>query len=222
VKVYHQNRDKIWVVGNGANTELFQPMEQRKAKQELGLSTECRYVTFVGELSPEQGVEHVIEAAPLILSQVPRTKFLIVGDGSERAKWSNMVSRLNLDDAFIFTGHVPYQKVPLFINAGNVCAALIRRKENAFSSIKMHEYMSCGKPIVAANNLAFGILEEYQCGLLVNVKDPQQVAAAILKLLQNKELAQEMGRRGREYVVENRSWKSVAKKVSQVCREVMQ
>ncbi|HUV46100.1 MAG TPA: glycosyltransferase family 4 protein [Dehalococcoidia bacterium] len=222
VEKYGLNPRKIWVIGNGVNVNLFQPLEQQQAKDLLSLEADYHYVTFVGELSPEQGVEHVIEAAPLILSQVPRTKFLIVGDGSERVKWSNMVSRLNLDDAFIFTGRVPYQKVPLFINAGDVCAALIRRKENAFSSVKMHEYMSCGRPIVAANNLAFGILEEYQTGFLVDPESPEQVAEAITKLLENKELAEEMGRRGRKYVVENRSWESAAQKVSQVCHEVTQ
>jgi len=222
VEKYGLNPGKIRVIGNGVNVNLFQPLEQQKAKDLLSLGADCHYVTFVGELSPEQGVEHVIEAAPLILSEAPNTRFLIVGDGPEGAKWKEMVSNLGLDGTFIFTGCVPYQTVPLFINAGDVCTALIRREENAFSSIKVHEYMSCGKPIVAANNLALGILEEYQSGVLVDPEYPEQVAEAIIKLLGNKELAEEMGRRGREYVVENRSWKSVAQKVFQVCRQVMQ
>jgi glycosyltransferase involved in cell wall biosynthesis len=221
VEKYGLNPGKIWVISNGANTDLFQPLEKEKARQGVGLPTDYHYVTFVGELSPDQGVEHLIAAVLLILREIPNTKFLIVGDGPEGAKWRGMVSNLGLDNAFVFAGRVTYQKVPLFINASDLCVALKHKLVSGFSTLKMYEYMSCGRPVVATNALGFEILAEYHCGLLVDPEPPQQVAEAIIKLLENKELAEEMGRRGREYVVENRSWKSIAKEVFEVCQEVM-
>lgn len=90
------------------------------------------------------------------------------------------------------------------------------------SPLKLCEYLACGKPVIASRISGLEVLEEENCGFLVNPEDPQALAIRIIELLRNPELRHKMGENGRKYVVENRSWESVAKKVAQVCEDAVQ
>ena len=81
--------------------------------------------------------------------------------------------------------------------------------------------MACGKPVIATNTQDFKALEEYNAGILVDPEKPDEVADAIITLLKYKELREEMGKNGREYVVENRSWEAVAREVVSVMKEAV-
>ena len=219
--------DKIVVIENGANVDLFQPMSVKRAREELNLSQSDHYICLVGSnLLPYQGTERLIRAAPFLLERFPDTRFLIVGGGSdsERREIIDTVEKAGLGDKFIFTGRVPYQQVPLYINASDVCIILpkgfIRR--SGISPLKLCEYMACEKPVVASRTDGLELLEETNAGLLVNSESSQEIADAIAKLLENKELRTAMGKNGRRYVVENRSWEIVGKKTARVCQEVVE
>jgi glycosyltransferase involved in cell wall biosynthesis len=214
--------DKITVVPNGANTSLFKPLEQDKCRKDLGLDPETPYVCFVGNLAPWQGVEYLVKAAPSILSRYPDCYFLIVGDGVMKNELLNLSRDLGIEDRFIFTSVVPYDRVPVYINASDVCAApfiLARNAKIGLSPLKLYEYMACGKPVVASNISGVAdTLEASKGGIPVPPENPEALAEAILKLLENQELRVDMGSKGLSYVTENYSWYSVAKRVERVCK----
>ena len=214
--------EKITVVPNGANTSLFKPLEQDECRKDLGLDTEAPYVCFVGNLAPWQGVEYLVKAAPLILTRHPDCRFLIVGDGVMKNELLNLSRELGVEDRFIFTGVVPYDRVPVYINASNICAApfiLARNAKIGLSPLKLYEYMACGKPVVAsAISGVADALEASKGGLSVPPENPEALAEAVSKLLENKDLRTNMGSKGLSYVTENYSWYSVAKQVDRVCK----
>jgi len=218
---YGVNKDKIWVVANGANTNLFRPMDKGIAQSELELDKVNKYVCFVGFLAPWQGVEYLIQAAPLVVKNM-QAKFLIVGDGPIRDKLEKMVKNLSLNDNFIFIGTVPYEDVPKYINASDICVVPKRKIfEYGYSPLKLYEYMACGKPVVATNIAGFEIVEQYNTGILVNPEDPYELSNAIIELLQNKQLREQMGASGRKLVVREYSWENTAKKVTEVFRNLL-
>ncbi|MDI9394752.1 MAG: glycosyltransferase family 4 protein [Euryarchaeota archaeon] len=214
--------EKITVVPNGANTSLFKPLEQDECRKDLGLDTKAPYVCFVGNLAPWQGVEYLVKAAPLILTRHPDCHFLIVGDGVMKNELLNLSRELGVEDRFIFTGVVPYERVPVYINASNICAApfiLARNAKIGLSPLKLYEYMACGKPVVAsAISGVVDALEASNGGLSVPPENPEALAEAVSKLLENKNLRTNMGSNGLSYVTENYSWYSVAKQVDRVCK----
>lgn len=214
--------EKITVVPNGANTSLFKPLEQDACRKELGLNPETPYVCFVGNLAPWQGVEYLVKAAPSVLSRRPDCRFLVVGDGVMKNELLSISRDLGIEDRFIFTGVVPYDRVPVYINASDVCAApfiLARNEKIGLSPLKLYEYMACGKPVVASfiSGVADAI-EASKGGLSVPPENPEALAEAISNLLDNQELRADMGSRGLVYVTENYSWYSVAKQVERVCK----
>ena len=219
---YRVSEDRVVVIENGANTDLFIPTDSEDARKELGLDPSDGFVCFVGSLSRWQGVEYFIQSAPLVLAENPSTQFLVVGDGQMKGELINLARETGVSDKFIFTGFIPYENVPLYINASDVCVVPCRgeqRVKSGSSALKLCEYMACEKPVVASALSGLEILESYNAGILVLPESAQELANAIIRLLQDPDLRKKMGENGRRYVVENRSWESVAQKVAEVCQE---
>ena len=220
MQIYDIPDEKIVVIENGANTDLFKPMNREKVMKELNLDENYNYVGFSGSFARWHGLEDLVKSAPLILKEVENTKFLLVGDGHIKEQIIQMVNDLNLTDKFIFINRVPYEEVPKYVNAFDVCV-ILKKKNIPGCPLKLHEYMACRKPVIATNTQDFRVLEEYNAGIVVDSEKPEEVADAIITLLKNKELSDEMGRNGRTYVVENRSWEAVAREVEKVMKDVV-
>jgi glycosyltransferase involved in cell wall biosynthesis len=219
--------DKIVVIQNGANTELFKPMDSKKVKKELKLNQNNCYVCFAGTLSPHQGVEYLIKSAPLVFKKCPATQFMIVGYGKMEQELKNLSEQAGVSDKFIFTGVVPYEKVSQYINACDVCVApaprIERNKKSGGSSLKICEYLACEKPVVTGNiDGDKDLILEANAGYVVYPENTIELANAIIKLLKNKELREKKGKNGRKCVVENHSWEAIAKRAAAVCNEVIE
>lgn len=223
---YRVPEDRIAVIWNGANTDLFKPMDAGDAREQLGLSQSESYVCYIGSLTQWQGVEHLINSAPLVLAEFPETRFLIVGDGIMREELVALAKHSGVSDRVIFVGFVPYEQVPRYINASDVCVAPFvsneRSERTGLSPLKLCEYMACGKPVVTSAISGLEIVESSTSGILVAPGDHRELASAILKLLRTPELRKKMGENGRKYVVENRSWESVARKLGEVFQQAVQ
>lgn len=225
VNLYAVPEGKINVINNGANTDLFKPMSQEKVKAELQLEESKKYVCFVGNLAAWQGVEFLIYAAPFILKKCPDARFLIVGDGVMKNKLLELSSELGLSDKIIFTGRVPYENVPPYINASDVCVAPFIKGRNAkigLSALKTYEYLACGKPLVASSISGVkDLIELSGGGISISPENPEELASAVVELILNENMRALMGERGRKYVVENHSWNGVARKILDVCTDIV-
>lgn len=221
MRSYRIASEKIIVVPNGANTDIFQPMEKKKVQEELGLAKELKYICFVGNLAPWQGVEYLVLAAPKILLSISNSRFLIVGDGIMKSKLISLAREIGVYDIFIFTGVVPYEKVPLYINASELGVAPSARDERnektGGSSMKIYEYLACEKPVVTGNlDGDNDLVLDSKSGYVVSAEKTPELENAIINLLNDKNLSEKMGKNGRKYVVEKCSWKSIAKTVLKI------
>ncbi len=225
VRLYSVPAEKVLVINNGANTDLFKPMDQKQARSKLGLNDSKKYVCFVGHLAAWQGVEFLIYSAPFILEKFPDVRFLVVGDGVMRDKLLKIASEMGLSDKFTFTGRVPYENVPVYINAADVCVApfiLARNSKIGLSALKTYEYLACGKPIVASSIPGVkDLIDLSGGGISVPPENPGELANAVVKLISDQKTCNAMGEQGRKYVVENHSWDGVARKILDICHEIV-
>ena len=140
-------------------------------------------------------------------------------------KLLGITSELGLSDKFTFTGRVPYEQVPLYINAADVCVAPFIKERNSkigLSALKTYEYLACGKPIVASSIPGVqDLIESSGGGIPVTPEDPEELANAVVRLLSDEEARVEMGKKGRKYVVENHSWDGVAGKILKICEDIV-
>lgn len=194
--------NKILVFPSGTDTDMFCPVEKKKACARLGLQTRFLYVGFIGTFLPYQGMETVIEAAPSVISAEENARFLLVGDGPMRKEWKSLVNEKGLTEYFIFVGQVPYEEVPLYLAAMDVCVAPHRRESNQSSPVKIFDYMAAGKPVVASNIEAVcEIAGGSGAALLAEPEDPDDFSSKIVLLLKNKEKREEMGLKARAFAV---------------------
>jgi glycosyltransferase involved in cell wall biosynthesis len=218
--------DKITVIPNGANIDLFKPIDVMEARKELGLTENCSYICFVGKLVEWQGLEFLLASIPLVLRTCPEARLLVVGDGLMKQKLVELVNLTGMSDKVIFAGIVPYSKVPLYINASNVCVfsatSDFRNNRMGTSPLKLHEYMACGKPVVTGN--LEGDTQEIAdsgSGLVVDSTNAEEMAGAFITLLKDEQVRREMGERARKLVVEKYSWRKNAEQVAEVCRSAI-
>jgi len=225
VRLYSVPAEKVLVINNGANTDIFKPIDQKQAREKLGLDDSKKYVCFVGHLAAWQGVEFLIHSAPFILEKCPEVRFLIVGDGVMRDKLLEITSNMGLSDKITFTGRVPYENVPVYINAADVCVApfiMERNSKIGLSALKTYEYLACGKPIVASSISGVkDLIDLSGGGISVPPEDPGELANAVVKLISDEQTRTTMGEQGRKYVVKNHSWDGVARKILDICNEIV-
>ena len=222
------DKDKIIVIPNGANTDIFKPINSLATKElqaQYNIGKGDNIVIFVGNMMLWHGVEYLIKSAPSILKIFPNTKFLIVGNGPIKEELISMVEKMGISANFIFTGTVPYEQIPLFINMADLCVAPFIRARNermGLSPIKIYEYLACGKPVVASDIKGIGdLLRNSNAGIAVTPEDPVELANAIIKLLKNEKLRKQMGKNGRKIVINNYNWYHTARRTIEVFEKIL-
>jgi len=172
---------KIKWIGNATNTERFRPCDKMAARLATGLDRFDPIVGYVGGRSWERGGAQMIEIAPKLLRQYPSVGIVIVGGGSGLEGLEQRASELGIKEHCVFTGQVPYDQVPDFINAFDVGISfnrtdIVRMVGN--SSQKVRQYIACGKPVVSGpgGNL---FLEQEELGSIVDGNNFVQIAKAV-------------------------------------------
>lgn len=182
-KSYKCRPKNFFVVPNGVDPVKFHPIETNLCRKAVGLDESPLFLGFIGSLSPEQGVENAIIGFSKFLKeeQAQDVKFIIVGEGPLMKKLKELTSNLQLDDFVLFLGCVPHENVPCIINACDVCIAPFtawRNKKIGVSPLKLYEYLSCGKPVIASAIPGTEIIKELDAGILVEPDNPEALKEA--------------------------------------------
>ena len=199
------------ILPNGFDDDLFDPnADATLVKAEYGIGKRTKTVLYAGDISSNDGVDILIEAAPMILETVD-VKFLILGGGTE--KYLNslkaLVKKKKVERNVIFTGWVPYTLVPKYMAAADLCVAPFRINltSNSTECLKIVEYVAMLKPVVAveADGLRqlFGDMLTY-----VPPEDSEALATTIKEALMRKPLNAETITRMKR-LREKFTWKNV-------------
>jgi len=219
VQLYGVEAEKIRVVPNGVDVQLFKPLEvPEHIKRKTGINGgQC--VLFVGNLVPRKGLYLLIEAARYIINENRNVKFVIAGDGPLKGGLIRYARSINVAGNFVFLGDVSDADLPKIYNCSDI-VVLPSLQEG--QGITLLEAQAVAKPVVACN--VGGVSEivlNRETGLLVD-PDARKFAEAILKLLSDKSLRERMGINGRRFVCENFTWDLCAKRMLQVYREAIE
>lgn len=211
VDTYHVNPGKVAVIHNGANTDLFRPLDTVQCRLRLGLPVGRHLVTFVGNIVPWQGLKVAIDAVALL----PRgsTVLVVVGDGVQRQELEKYAGERGVRDCVKFIGSVPFEEVPYYIGAADVCIAPFadtERNKKDLSALKVFEYMSCGKPVVTTEAMAHVVGD---AGKVFPAGNPVALASVLADLLGTPQERMRMGALARQRCISEFSWTSVAEKV---------
>ena len=227
VRQFYCPEDKVEVISNGVNTRIFHPIQDEASllewRRKFGIEREEKVVAFVGNLAPWQGVEYLVQVAPLLISTVENIKFMIIGNGILRKGLEAEVKRLGVSRHFLFTGMVHYKQIPLYINIADIGVAPFisqRNRQTGVSPLKVFEYMACGKPVVASRIEGLEFIEAEGAGLLVEPEDLISLETALFELLKDPQKREGMGRRGLQIVKDRFSWDSAALRIEKILEKL--
>lgn len=206
-------REKVKLVLMPVDTNLFHPADEKKElREKWGLGTNDAVVVFIGTLFHFSGLDRFIRTFPQVLSQVPKAKLLIVGDGPQRSGLETIISELRLEKFVIITGFQPYETMPQYINLAEVCINTFLdtpETEDIFPG-KIIQYLACGCATVATPLRGITALAKPESAGIVYA-GLDEMAAEVVKLLKSPEYRKRMGKDGLAYVRETHSYDRIAR-----------
>ena len=203
---------------------LQKPGDAKAARTKLGLDPDLEYVGTISSLVPYEGLETVVAAAATLMPTRPKLRLLIVGDGTALPSIIETARKLGIADRLIAPGRVGREKSHLYHQALDIFVVprVSTQVTRMVTPMKSVEASASAKPVMASDLPALSELVQHEkTGLLVEADDVEAWAAGIARLLDNPQLAQDMGQAGRQWVLEERTWQANAEKYDQLYRHIL-
>lgn len=205
---------RVTTVPNGFSAAYY-PQDQATARRQLGLPPDGEILYALGNLIPEKGFNHLIDAMALL--DEDNVTCIIGGDGPERRNLQRQIERLNLTGRVQLCGHVPAAMAPRLMNA---CDLFVLPSLVESFGIVQIEALACGKPVVATyNGGSEEIIRSRDCGIRVGAGDAKSLAWGIRVALHRHRQHDWDAALIRQYA-ERYTWDAAAGKILEVYRDV--
>ena len=199
--IKNRGASRVELVPNGTDTTMFTPNIDGRYFRRLHGLDEKFVVLYAGAhgLSNDLGV--VLKAAKKLL-QRKDIIFILLGDGKDKPALQAQAASDGLDN-IIFLPPIPKVEMPSALAAADACIAILKPVEMYKTTYpnKVFDYMAAGKPVILAiDEVIRQVVEDANAGIPVHPGDPDELSQAVLRLADDPELAQRMGRQARIYV----------------------
>jgi len=220
VKGLGASPERTQVLRAGIDIERFDPLTKADTiRQHYGLTRKDIVLFFMGWLYQFSGLKEV--ASQIARIDNPNLKLLIVGEGDAYEALQQIREKHNLKDRIILTGKKPYEEIPSFIAASDVCLLPAYPDEKIMQDIvpiKMYEYMAMKKPVIATR--LPGVTKEFgEDNGVMYVDKPEDAVAKAMELIQSGKI-QELGQKARSFV-ERYSWESITDQFEKILEEAI-
>ena len=189
-------------------------------REKYGIKKEDFVLFFVGWLYDFGGLKEVAIRLSEVLDKNPNIKLLIVGEGDAYNDLQKIQKEYHLDNNMILTGKQPYEKVPDFISAADICLLPAYPTEKMMQEIvpiKTYEYMAMEKPVIATK--LPGVMKEFgEDHGVIYVEKPEDTLDKAIELIENGTI-KEHGLRARRFV-EKYNWDNVVNDFEAILEEL--
>jgi len=208
----------IVVMPNGVDPVVFHPPTNPDADRErLGLGGKV-VIGFSGILRPWHGLDMLVEAFGRLARRRKDLHLLIVGDGPSRATIEAAARALGIEKAITVTGRLPHQRVVDQVAGMDI--AVSPRATFYSSPMKILEYQAMGKAVVAPDMMNIrDLIRDGETGVLFRPEDAGDLETKLERLLDDADARRELGRRAREWIVGERTWRHNAEAVVRLIEE---
>jgi colanic acid biosynthesis glycosyl transferase WcaI len=214
--------DKLRIIPNFVNTDFMTPLPRQNSFSIQNKLDNYFVVMYAGNIGLSQRLETLLTAANE-LGDLPDLRILIVGNGAAKDDLTRLAMKMNLSNV-IFLPYQPVDKLSLMYASADASLVIIRQGIS-FESVpsKTYTIMASGRPIIASvdtDSEIWTMLHKAECGLYIAPEDATKLAQAIRELHNKRELASEMGKKGRAYVVEHHSQQRIVTQYHQLLTEL--
>lgn len=206
--------EKVEKLSMGVDFDLFKKMDKTKARENLALEANKKYVLFVGAFVRLKGLDYLLQAFPMVLREHPDSVLLLVGDGYYKNNLEMLAKKLGIENRVIFFPWVENRKLPLYYNAADVTVLSSLSEGLPVTGI---EALACETPFVGTKVGGIpDIIKNFRAGALVPPKNQEAIASAITSIFkENKNFKVDRENARRYY-----SWESIVKRTVEVYAEL--
>lgn len=207
--------DKISLAPNAVDPAVFMPLPKDEAYARThGVRTDVPVIGFAGSMVPYEGLDLLVEALAMLRDEGVDTQLVLAGSGSAEPNLKTQVATLGLSEMVRFVGRVPASEMQRMISLFDVmpCPRRSLPVTEMVSPLKPLEAFSCGKAVVLSDVSPHRTLAgaDGDRALIVAADDARQLADSLRRLLTNDDVRADLGRRGRLWTVDERTWIKVA------------
>lgn len=196
---------KVVLFRNSVDCQFFRPgLDGSALRREIGIDSQAFVVIYAGTFGLAHNLSTVLETAALFQREGnQQVRFVLAGDGSDSDALRHKAAEGELKNV-VFLNPIAKARMPELLSAADVVLVPLRNLEIFRGALptKMFEAMACGKPLILGlAGEAEHLVRDSGAGYCIPPEDPMSMRAAILQATQNRENAQQMGERGRKYVL---------------------
>ncbi len=208
-------REKMDLATNGVNTETFNNGNVKfDARERLGIKKDEFLAAYIGAVGAAHGLKTILDAAELCRER-PEIRFLIIGEGADRANLEKEAAERNITN-LMFRDFVPHDDIPSYLAALDVGIVHLK-PHRVFRTVipsKIFEFMAMGTPMIfAVEGCSAEIVKKAGAGYCIPSGDPRAMADAISELQNDPQRLKQMGRQGKEAVANEFSREAKAKEM---------
>ena len=206
----------IHVIPFGVDCQQFSPRESETRDPSRPI-----VLGFVKHLERKYGPDVLLESFAEINLRAPSTRLVMAGRGSMRDDLALRAVELGIAEKVEFRGQVEHRDVPEMMRSFDIFVMPSVCLESF--GVAALEASACALPVVASN--VGGIPETVvhgQTGVLVNRGDPLELARACLKIVEEPRLGQQLGKAGREFVLDHYQWHDTAARMEKIYESLLQ
>jgi glycosyltransferase involved in cell wall biosynthesis len=212
----------IVVVPNGVEVSMFSP-DNDGAQYRAIHGLQDKYVVLYAGAHGMANDLGIFLAAAERLRRWPEIQFILVGDGKEKGNLMEQARNMGLENVH-FHPPVAKEEMPDVLASADVCVAILKPL-HAFTTTypnKVFDYMAAGRPIILAiDGVIREVVEEANAGVFVPPGDPVALAEAIVRVEQNREESERMGKAGRQFVEKHYNRAQLARVMWEVMNETV-
>ncbi|MHB8778737.1 MAG: glycosyltransferase family 4 protein [Anaerolineales bacterium] len=196
--------NKVTYIAYGTDLDMFNPaVDGSSIRKALNLGDKF-VVLYAGALGQANDIDTILRAAKR-LNDDDRIRFVLFGDGKERARLQAEAQRMKLTNVH-FAGVRAKKEMPMVVAASDVCLAILQDIPMFRTTYpnKVFDYMAAGRPtVLVIDGVSRELIESSNGGVFVQPGNDEMLAEKILELSKDSKRVQQMGRNARDYLVKH-------------------
>ncbi len=191
---------RVYPIPTGVDAERYADGDGSVVREELGIALDETVLGVAAVLRSWKGHHYLVKAMPEILAGFPRTRLVLAGEGPMRESIVDLVRDLGLGDRVMLAGH--REDIANVVQAFDISLLVSYASEGVPQFLL--QSMAAGKPVIGARTGGIPeVIKDGVNGILVEPKNPAEIAGTVKAMLNDRDMMVRMGAAGRAMVAEN-------------------